>query len=231
MAAIGSLPRARSSTAASLATALSAFTAGPHVRRTVVLVISRNQPLTRAAAANFRRRLAASGTALYVLDATPGGAPDYDALAVGSGGFAGRIRLPADWASSFSLIARSLTEQYYLRFTDTELLPGQVSVAVRTATGTERGTADLPVTNPVAPPLPPPPKPPTTTVQTDWDAPLILLAALLIILGVGYGMGMLAASRRDPPRPGSDQKSLAAARQRSPAACFRMSATTCSSSL
>ena len=73
---------------ASLATALSAFTPGPRVRRTVVLVVSGNQSLTTAAA-GFRRRLAASGTELYVLDAVPGGAPGYDALAAGSGGFAG----------------------------------------------------------------------------------------------------------------------------------------------
>ncbi len=126
--------------AASLATALSAFTSGPRVRRTVVLVVSRNQSLTRTAAAGFRQRLAASGTALYVLDATPGGAPGYDALAAGSGGFAGRIHAPADWSSVFSAITRSLSEQYYLRFTDIRRLPGRVTVAVRTATGTVRGT-------------------------------------------------------------------------------------------
>jgi hypothetical protein len=31
-----------------------------------------------------------------------------------------------------------------------------------------------------------------------WETPLILLAVLLIVTGVGYGMAMLAASRRDP---------------------------------
>lgn len=214
VAAIASLPPARPSTAgAALATALSAFTSGPHVRRTVVLVVSRNQSLTRETAATLRRRLAASGTALYVLDATPGGAPDYDALAAGSGGSASRIRVPADWASAFSLIARSLSEQYYLRFTDSGPLPGRVTVAVSTATGTARGTADLPRRNPIAPPLPPAPKPPKATVPSPWDRPLVLLAALLIVLGVSYGMGMLAASRRDPPRPGGRRKSLAGARQ------------------
>ena len=55
VAAIASLPRPRRSTAgASLATALSAFTSGPHVRRTVVLVVARNQSLTREAAASLR---------------------------------------------------------------------------------------------------------------------------------------------------------------------------------
>jgi 1,2-diacylglycerol 3-beta-glucosyltransferase len=211
VAAIASLPRPRRSTAgASLVTALSAFTSGPHVRRTVVLVVSRNQLLTRKAAANLRQRLAASGTALYVLDATPGGTPGYDALAVGSGGFAMRIHDPADWAAAFSLIAGSLSEQYYLRFNDPGLLPGQVIVAVRTAIGTVRGTTDLPLRNPVAPPLPPAPKPPVPPVPSPWDRPLVLLAALLIVLGASYGMGMLAASRRDPPRPGGRRKSPAA---------------------
>jgi len=213
VAAIASLPRPRRSAAgASLATALSAFTSGPHVRRTVVLVVSRNQAITREAAANLRRRLAASGTALYVLDATPGGAPDYDTLAAGSGGFARRVRVPADWAAAFALIAGSLSEQYYLRFNDPGLLPAHVTVAVRTATGTARGTTDLPRRNPVAPPLPPPPKPPKPTVPSPWDRPLVLLAALLIVFGVSYGIGMIAASRRDPPRPGVQRKSLPGAK-------------------
>jgi Glycosyl transferase family 2 len=213
VAAIASLPRPGRSTAyASLATALSAFAPGPHVRRTVVLVVSRNQSHSRERAASLRQRLAASGTALYVLDATPGGAPDFDALAAGSGGFARRIRVPADWALAFSLIARGLSEQYYLRFTDPAPLPGRVTVAVGTAAGTVRGTADLPVTNPIAPPLPPAQKPLTSTVPRPWDRPLVLLAVLLIVLGISYGMGMLAVSRRDPARPGARRKSLAEAR-------------------
>ena len=191
--------------AASLATALSAFTPGPRVRRTVVLVVSGNQSLSTAAA-GFRRRLAASGTELYVLDAVPGGAAGYDALAAGSGGFAGRIRVPADWGAVFSSISRDLSDQYYLRFTDTGRLPGQVTVTVRTGAGMALGTADLPVSNPVAPPSagtePPPPG-----LPSDGDTPLLLLAVLLIVVGVGYGMGMLAASRRDP-RPGVGRTSL-----------------------
>src|SRR6266536_4594202 len=214
VAAIASLSRPGQGTAyASLATALSAFTSGPHVRRTVVLVVSRDQSLTRGAAANLRQRLAASGTALYVLDATPGGAPSYDALAAGSGGFARRVRAPADWALAFSLIARGLSAQYYLRFTDPAPLPGRVTVAVGTAAGRARGTADLPLSNPVAPPLPPAPKPLMSTVPRPWDRPLVLLAVLLVVLGVSYGMGMLAASRRDPPRSGFQRRSLAGTRQ------------------
>jgi len=205
---IASLTRATPSVAgASLATALSAFTAGPHVRRTVVLVVSRNQPLTRAAVAGFSQRLAASGTALYVLDVAPGGAPDYDALAAGSGGFARRIRVPADWSSLFSAITRSLSEQYYLRFTDIGRLPGRVTVAIITRTRTLRRTVDLPVSNPIAPPLTPAPQPSASGPADNWDTPLIVLAALLIVLGVAYGMGMLVASRRDP-RPDVHRKSL-----------------------
>ena len=208
---IASLARAGPTlAAASLATALSAFTPGPRVRRTVVLVVSGNQSLTTAAA-GFRRRLAASGTELYVLDAAPGRAPGYDALAAGSGGFAGRIRVPADWGSVFSSIARDLSDQYYLRFTDTGRLPGQVTVTVRTGAGMARGSADLPVSNPVAPP-PAGTEPPPPSLPSAWDTPLILLAALLIVVGVGYGMGMLAASRRDP-RPGVGRMSLPGAGQ------------------
>ena len=117
--------------------------------------------------------------------------------------------MPGDWGSVFSSIARDLSDQYYLRFTDTGRLPGQVTV--RTGAGTARGTADLPVSDPVAPPSaatePPPPGLPSA-----WDTPLLLLAALLIVVGVGYGMGMLAASRRDP-RPGAGRTSLPGAGQ------------------
>ena len=209
-------PAGSSQASASLATALSAFTPGPRVRRTVVLVITRNQPLTGAAAAGFRQRLAASGTALYVLDAAPGGAPAYDALAVGSGGVAGRIRAPADWASQLSRIAGSLKAQYYLRLTDPASLPARAIVTVRTTTATVRGTARLPVSNPAAPPLPPPLNQSALGLPSRWDTPLILLAGLLIVIGVGYGMGMLAASRRDPPGPRNGRKPLPAAGQAGP---------------
>jgi len=39
------------------------------------------------------------------------------------------------------------------------------------------------------------------SLLSRWDTPLILLALLMIVIGVGYGMAMLAASRRDPPGP------------------------------
>ena len=41
-----------------------------------------------------------------------------------------------------------------------------------------------------------------------WETPLIVLAVLLIVTGVGYGMGMLAASRRDPKGPRDGRKTL-----------------------
>ena len=44
-----------------------------------------------------------------------------------------------------------------------------------------------------------------------WETPLILLAVLLIVTGVGYGMAMLAASRRDPRGPRDGRKTLPAA--------------------
>ena len=102
--------------AARLAASLSAFSRGSRVRRTVVLAITRNESLSRAAAARFRQQLAASGTALYVLDAAPRAAAGYDALASGSGGSAIRIRRAADWPLAFGQITDDLNRQYYLRF-------------------------------------------------------------------------------------------------------------------
>jgi hypothetical protein len=52
------------------------------------------------------------------------GAPGYVALATGSGGFAVRPATPYDWHTAFTQIIASLTEQYYLRFTDPAALPG-----------------------------------------------------------------------------------------------------------
>jgi cellulose synthase/poly-beta-1,6-N-acetylglucosamine synthase-like glycosyltransferase len=50
-----------------------------------------------------------------------------------------------------------------------------------------------------------------------WETPLIVLAVLLIVTGVGYGMGMLAASRRDPKGPRDGRKKLPAAGAAGPA--------------
>jgi 1,2-diacylglycerol 3-beta-glucosyltransferase len=191
-----------SAPAARLAAALAAFSPGASVRRTVVLILSERPRLPGAQAVRFRRQLAASGTVLYVLDATARGAPAYDALATGSGGLAIRLRTPRGWAAAFTRIAAQLGEQYYLRFTDAARLPGHVVVVVRMPLRTLRGVAGLPVANPVAPPPLPLPPPPPLTRLPSWDRPLGWLAALLIVLGIGYGMGMLAASQRNP-RPGA----------------------------
>ena len=196
VARLAGLPGGILSPAARLAAALSGFSPGLRVRRTVVLVVSSPAPLAGAAAAHFREQLAASGTALYVIDATPRRDPGYDTLAVESGGRAIRVRSAAGWSRAFSRIVSDLGEQYYLRFTDTYPLPGRVKILVRTALGTDYGVAGLPTVNPIAPPPLPPIKLPVP--QASWDRPLVWLAALLVIFGVGYGLLMLAASRKDP---------------------------------
>ena len=197
-------PGAPPPAAARLNAALGAVSPGVRVRRTVVLVIGSDEPLSRAAARRFRRQLAAGGTALYVLDASPHGSASYDALAAGSGGFAARLRTSADWHTAFSQIIADLGQQYYLRFTDPVALPGVALVAVTTRAGVLHSVVQLPAANPVAPP----PMTPVHRIERalrDW--PLVWLSVLLIVLILCYGLGMLAASRRDPRR-------LAAARQR-----------------
>ena len=196
MTRLAGLPGETLAPAARLAAALAGFSRGPRVRRTVVLVVSSPPPLAAATAARFREQLAASGTALYVLDATPGRDPGYDALAAGSGGRAIRVRSAGAWTGAFGRIVSDLGEQYYLRFTDTGPLPGRVGIRARTALGTESGLVSLPAANPTAPPPLPQVKPPVP--RTSWDRLLVWLAALLVIFGVGYGLLMLAASRKDP---------------------------------
>jgi cellulose synthase/poly-beta-1,6-N-acetylglucosamine synthase-like glycosyltransferase len=186
------------STAARLAASLSAFTRGSRVRRTVVLALTADEALSRAEAARFAQQLAASGTALYILDAAPRSIRSYDALATASGGGAIRIRRAADWGAGLARIASQLSRQYYLRFTDRAPLPGRAVIAVRTDTGVVQGTAVLPVANPVAPS---PVRVLVPTTPRSWDIPFVGLAALLIVIGVGYGLGMLAVSRREPRWP------------------------------
>jgi 1,2-diacylglycerol 3-beta-glucosyltransferase len=190
-------PSAARTVASRLATALSAFSAGARVRRTVVLVVTSGGNLGPAAARHLRKQLAASGTALYVLDASPHGAAEYGALAAGSGGFAVRVRVPADWQSGFRHITRDLADQYYLRFTDPAPLPGRARIVVTARAGRLRGIAMLPAANPVAPPAIVP-APRTRRPLQDW--PLTLLGILLIGGVLCYGLAMLAASRREPRR-------------------------------
>jgi hypothetical protein len=145
-------PGAPQPAAARLNAALGAFSPGVRVRRTVVMVIGSDEPLSRAAAGRFHRQLAAGGTALYVLDASPHGSASYDALAAVSGGFAARLRTSADWHTAFSQIIGDLGQQYYLRFTDPVALPGVALVAVTTRAGVLHSVIQLPAANPVAPP-------------------------------------------------------------------------------
>ena len=210
VAKLAGLRRETLGPAAKLAAALSGFSRGLRVRRTVVLVVSSPSPLAGATAAHFREQLAASGTALYVIDATPHRDPGYDTLAAESGGRAIRVQSAAGWHRAFSWIVSDLDEQYYLRFTDPYPLPGRVKILVRTASGTEYGVADLPAVNPAAPPPLPPAKPPVP--RASWDRPLVWLAALLVVFGVGYGLMMLIASRKDPR-----QRKVPAARHAIPA--------------
>lgn len=184
-----------SSAAARLAAALSAFSSGAQVRRTVVLVVGQDEPLAAAAATRFRQQLAASGTALYVLDASPYGASAYDTLAAGSGGFAVRVSTGAEWLSALSQISTELSNQYYLRFTDTQPLPDVAVVSVHTAAGPVRGAVSLPLANP-APPPPLPPAPDSPRSLQAW--PLAVLSLALITALIAYGLAMVGASRREP---------------------------------
>ena len=226
VAAIAALHRgAAGSAAGTLETALAAFTAGPRVRRTIILAVAADSRLAAAPAARLRAWLAASGTSLYVLDATPGGAAGYDALAAGSGGFAVPVLGRGGWGAAFAQVSASLGEQYYVRFTDHAPLPGPVRITARVGRGELTGRASLPAANPVAPALSvPAPAPPPGTgaipAEHAWDLSLGLLATALIATGVCYGMAMLAVSRREPRWPrrrrgGRRRGSLGGRRRRS----------------
>jgi 1,2-diacylglycerol 3-beta-glucosyltransferase len=204
VAAIAVLHRgAAGGAAGTLETALSAFTAGPRVRRTIILAVAAGPRLTTATAARVRAWLAASGTSLYVLDATAGGAAGYDALAAGSGGLAVPVLGPGGWGPAFDQVSVSLGEQYYVRLTDQAPLPGQVRITARVGRGELTGLVSLPTANPVAPPLSaptpaPPPRTGAVPAEPAWDLSLGLLATALIATGVCYGMAMLAVSRSEP---------------------------------
>ncbi len=169
-----------------LSAALATFTAGGTVRRTIVLALTDAQRLSATVAERFRRELAASGTALYVLDASLQGSPAFDSLAPTSGGFVARIRGAGDWAQAYRRIDSELNGQYYVRFRDPVGLPGVAHVSVRSI-----GSASfaLPLHNPVAPP------PPFAPLQ---DGPLPMLGFLLVAVVITYGFAMLGASRVEP---------------------------------
>jgi cellulose synthase/poly-beta-1,6-N-acetylglucosamine synthase-like glycosyltransferase len=183
------------SAAARLTTALSAFSSGATVRRTVVLVLTGREPLRPALSDRLRRQLAASGTALYLLDASRAGNPEYAALAAGSGGFTARVRTGEDWSTALGQITADLDHQYYLRFTDRAPLPNQARITAQTSGAPVSLVASLPRANATAPPLPAPPSPSPAGMM-----PLAIVALGAVGLVIVYGLTMLAASRREPRR-------------------------------
>ena len=182
------------SAARRLTLALAAFSSGASVRRTVVLVVTANEQVGPPADRALRRRLAASGTALYVVDASPHGAPAVDALATGSGGFAARVGTSADWRAALGRITADLNHQYYLRFSDSAPLPGSARIVVRTPSGPVTGVASLPSANPTAPPIVMSSRP----SRPNPSMPLSTVALIAVALVIAYGLAMLVASRREP---------------------------------
>lgn len=175
-----------------LQAALGDFSAGPRVRRTVVMVTADAAPADPAILDNLRRRLAASGTTLFVLDLTGPGGSAVAALAAATGGAATRDDGIAEQVPS------ALTDQYYVRVQDAAALPHDLEIIL----AGRSTTVALPLANPVAPrpwtvrPLPPPP--PVRTPARDLV--LIGLGILLVGSSLAYGLSMLVASRRDPRR-------------------------------
>jgi 1,2-diacylglycerol 3-beta-glucosyltransferase len=177
-----------------LAAALSAFSSGASVRRTVVLVVTTNERLSQRLSRRFAQQLAASGTALYVLDASPDGAPAFASLAAASGGFVVRVHTSDDWVGALRRVTADLNQQYYLRFDDYGPLPGSARIVAHTPAGLITGVASLPVANPTAPALPAPAR----SSKPTPGLPFALLALAAVAFVIAYGLAMLAASRREP---------------------------------
>jgi 1,2-diacylglycerol 3-beta-glucosyltransferase len=177
-----------------LQAALSDFGPGPRVRRTVVMATADAAPADPAILDNLRRRLAASGTTLFVLDLTGAGRSAVADLAEATGGAAVR----GDARTAARLVPAALISQYYVRVQDTAALPHDLEMTL----AGKRATVALPVANPVAPPpwtvRPLPPPPPVRTPAGDLV--LIGLGIVLVASSLGYGLSMLVASRRDPRR-------------------------------
>ena len=175
-----------------LQAALADFAPGPRVRRTVVAVTAGTEPAGAVILDNLRRRLAASGTTLFVLDLSATGGSPLAGLAATTGGAVYRSidELPE--------IPALLNHQYYVRVRDGAALPHPLELTL----GGQRAAVELPLANPVAPPpwvvppLPPPPPPPTPA----HDVALIGLGVALVGTSLAYGMAMLLASRRNPRR-------------------------------
>ena len=193
------------SSAARLQAALADFASGSKVRRTVVMVTAADQPAESGIVDHLRRRLAASGTTLFVVDLTRGGSSPLARLAPATGGSvfrpgrSGGIRSALEAAVGPIRIA--LSHQYYVRFDHETPLPGEIDLVLQGARGRERASVILTKANPVAPPpwvaqpLPLPPVPPPS-----YEIVLIALGVLLVASSLAYGMSMLVVSRRDPRR-------------------------------
>ena len=175
--------------------ALDALPADRQSRRVVVLASRDDLPADPAFRRYLQGRLAASGTALYLLDLSPGGLPALAELAAGSGGRAltGRGRVPPEVLRP---AVRDLASQYRLTFDRRLPLPGTDRLLV-TVAGRSR---IVPVVVPASDPVPPAGPPPMLQGRPDLglEAYLPLVAGLLVVVGVGYGVGMLLASRRSP---------------------------------
>jgi 1,2-diacylglycerol 3-beta-glucosyltransferase len=186
----------RQSATQRLAAAMSAFSSGASVRRTVVLVVTANERLSQRLSRRFAQQLAASGTALYVLDASRSGAPAFADLAAASGGFVADVDTRDDWVRALQRVTAELNQQYYLRFDDYGPLPGSARIVAYTPEGPLTGVASLPIANPTAPPLPAPTRPSKSTPGLPFE--LLALAAVAFV--IAYGLAMLVASRREPRR-------------------------------
>jgi glycosyltransferase involved in cell wall biosynthesis len=175
-----------------LQAALADFAPGARVRRTVMAVTAGTVPASATILDNLRRRLAASGTTLFVLDLSATGRSPLAGLAAATGGAVYRS------VDELSEIPAMLTHQYYVRVQDHAALPHPLAVTL----GDQRGVADLPLANPVAPPpwvVPPLPPPPPAPIPAH-DVALIGLGMALVGTSLAYGLAMLLASRRDPRR-------------------------------
>lgn len=188
-----------------LQAALADFAAGARVRRTVVVATSTTQAAGPAILDHLRRRLAASGTTLFVLDLSATGRSPLAEVAAATGGSVfrptpqGDMRAPL--AGAVRGISFTLSHQYYVRFRHTASLPYRMDVALAGSAGVERASIVLPERNPGTPPpwiIQPIPLPPPRTPARD--VVLIGLGVLLVVSSLAYGSSMLVASRRTPRR-------------------------------
>jgi len=188
-----------------LESALAVFSAGATTRRTLVLVTADGRHESPAILDHLARRLAASGTQLFVLDATPGHAADVSALADATGGFAAQLsnRVDADiLAASTGKVARALAQQYYVRFTNPSGLPQQVTVRLRSGSVLQERVLQLPMANPLPPAAAwtaaPAPAAAGSHGGVGHDLPLVILSVLLVVSSLAYSGAMLVSSRRAP---------------------------------